>query len=287
MKKKLNFFWSKTAIYLSLGLHKWCPGYRRSLQLTKEAIQHFKTWIFSTFVGHFCPPGSGSGSVFKLRIRIQYGSGSETLRRTLTKLRFLPLGVRLFPIQLRFILIDILCLYRDVPVDPNNLFLASNSHIPILKTLLFFTLKVHDSHKSLLLSSEELLRPILCLYRYVGAGTSWSEYLISCLELSSRHLKNTDIFTLKTHDSPRSLPLSFEELLWPILCLYRDVPVDPNNLFLASNSHLAIFKTLIFFTLKAHDSPKSLPLSFEELLRPACPIRTFIKCLPRHPCDTS
>ncbi len=88
-KKKKNFLWSKTAIYLSLGLHKVCPGYRRSLQLTKEAIQHFKTWIFSTFVGHFCPPGSGS--VFKLRIRIQcsdwiriqygsgYGSGSETL----------------------------------------------------------------------------------------------------------------------------------------------------------------------------------------------------------------
>ncbi len=88
-KKNLIFFWSKTVIYLSLGLHKVCPGYRRSLQLTKEAIQHFKTWIFSTFVGHFCPPGSGSG--FKLRIRIQwsdwiriqygsgYGSGSETL----------------------------------------------------------------------------------------------------------------------------------------------------------------------------------------------------------------
>ncbi len=89
-KKKLTFFWSKTAIYLSLGLHKVCPGYRRSLQLTKEAIQHFKTWIFSTFVGHFCPPGSGSGSVFKLRIRIQwsdwiriqYGSGSETLQNS-------------------------------------------------------------------------------------------------------------------------------------------------------------------------------------------------------------
>jgi hypothetical protein len=42
-EKKLNFFLIKTAIYLSLGLHKVCPGYRRSLQLTKEAIQHFKT----------------------------------------------------------------------------------------------------------------------------------------------------------------------------------------------------------------------------------------------------
>ncbi len=32
------FFWSKTAIYLSLGLHKVCPSYRRSLQFSKEAI---------------------------------------------------------------------------------------------------------------------------------------------------------------------------------------------------------------------------------------------------------
>jgi hypothetical protein len=40
-KKKKNL--SKTAIYLSLGLHKVCPSYRRSLQLSKEAIQHFKT----------------------------------------------------------------------------------------------------------------------------------------------------------------------------------------------------------------------------------------------------
>ncbi len=89
-KNFLFIFWSKTAIYLSLGLHKVCPGYRRSLQLTKEPIQHFKTWIFSTFVGHFCPPGSDS--VFKLRIRIQWsdwiriqsgsGSGSETLSKT-------------------------------------------------------------------------------------------------------------------------------------------------------------------------------------------------------------
>ncbi len=61
-------------------LQKKPPAHKR-----QEAIQHFKTWIFSTFAGHFCPPGSGS--VFKLRIRIQwsdwiriqYGSGSETL----------------------------------------------------------------------------------------------------------------------------------------------------------------------------------------------------------------
>ncbi len=76
-EKKIKFFFIKNC---NLPIP-------RSLQLTKEAIQHFKTWIFSTFVGHFGPPGSGSGSVFKLRIRIQWsdwiriqsGSGSETL----------------------------------------------------------------------------------------------------------------------------------------------------------------------------------------------------------------
>jgi hypothetical protein len=37
------FFASKTTVYLSLGLHKEHPSYRRSLQLSKEAIQRFKT----------------------------------------------------------------------------------------------------------------------------------------------------------------------------------------------------------------------------------------------------
>jgi hypothetical protein len=36
-------FLSKTTIYLFLGLHKGCPSYRRSFQLPKENIQHFKT----------------------------------------------------------------------------------------------------------------------------------------------------------------------------------------------------------------------------------------------------
>jgi hypothetical protein len=49
-KLQLNFFFffflSKTTIYLSLGLHKECPSYRRSLQLSKVNIQHFKTWNF-------------------------------------------------------------------------------------------------------------------------------------------------------------------------------------------------------------------------------------------------
>jgi hypothetical protein len=44
-EKKLPviFFLSKATIYLSLGLHKERPGYKRSLLLSKENIQHFKT----------------------------------------------------------------------------------------------------------------------------------------------------------------------------------------------------------------------------------------------------
>ena len=36
------FFDKKIAIYLSLGLHKGRPSNRRSLQFSKENIQHFK-----------------------------------------------------------------------------------------------------------------------------------------------------------------------------------------------------------------------------------------------------
>ncbi len=36
-------------IYLSLGLHEEQPSYRRSLQPSKENIQHFKTIHFSYF----------------------------------------------------------------------------------------------------------------------------------------------------------------------------------------------------------------------------------------------
>ncbi len=59
LKKTKKNFWSKTTIYLSLGLHKERPSYIRSLQLSKEAIQHFKTWnflIFFYFYGSFLPP---------------------------------------------------------------------------------------------------------------------------------------------------------------------------------------------------------------------------------------
>jgi hypothetical protein len=42
LELKKNFF-SKTTIYLSLGLYEGRPSYKRSLQLSKENIQHFKT----------------------------------------------------------------------------------------------------------------------------------------------------------------------------------------------------------------------------------------------------
>jgi hypothetical protein len=37
------FFDKKITIYLSLGLHKGRPSYRRSLHPPKEKVQHFKT----------------------------------------------------------------------------------------------------------------------------------------------------------------------------------------------------------------------------------------------------
>jgi hypothetical protein len=42
-KKVKNFLDHKKYNLPSLGLHKERPGYRRSLQLSKENIQHFKT----------------------------------------------------------------------------------------------------------------------------------------------------------------------------------------------------------------------------------------------------
>ncbi len=79
------FFWSKTSIYLSLGLHKVYPSYRRSLQFSKEAIQHFKTWTFTNYCLLFWvifalldpdpDPYSeyGSGST----LPIEYGSNTD------------------------------------------------------------------------------------------------------------------------------------------------------------------------------------------------------------------
>ncbi len=72
-----KIFYSKTTIYLSLGLHEERPSYRRSLQLSKENIQHFKTWNFLIFF-YFC--GSFLPAWIRINwpdwIRIQFGSRS-------------------------------------------------------------------------------------------------------------------------------------------------------------------------------------------------------------------
>ncbi len=44
-----NYFFSKIVMYLSLGLLNGHPSYRRSLQPSKENIQHFKIWNLFTF----------------------------------------------------------------------------------------------------------------------------------------------------------------------------------------------------------------------------------------------
>ncbi len=66
-KKIKFFFWSKTAIYLSLGLHNERPSYRRSLQLSKEDMQYFKTWTLKKSF-YFC--GSLLPSWIRIQIRI-------------------------------------------------------------------------------------------------------------------------------------------------------------------------------------------------------------------------
>jgi hypothetical protein len=75
LKKKLNFFFNCNLV---------CPSYRRSLQLTKEAIQHFKTWTLKK-IFYFC--GSFLPSWIRIHwpdwIRIQSGSGSGSGSETL------------------------------------------------------------------------------------------------------------------------------------------------------------------------------------------------------------
>ncbi len=75
-KWRRKYCWKISFFHLSLGLHKGRPSYRRSFQPSKENIQHFKKWtfkLFSLFVGHFCPPGSGSG--YGSRDPVESGSG--------------------------------------------------------------------------------------------------------------------------------------------------------------------------------------------------------------------
>ncbi len=80
LMKKIQFFRSKIAILLTLGLRKGRPSYNRRLQTSKENTQYFKTWNFFTFFpfrGLFLP------SLFRIQpTNINAdpnGSGSTTL----------------------------------------------------------------------------------------------------------------------------------------------------------------------------------------------------------------
>jgi hypothetical protein len=68
--QKFIFFDKNIAIYLSLGLHKGRPSHRRSLQLSKENFQNFKTWNFLNFF-YFCgsPPPQLNPELIWIRIR--------------------------------------------------------------------------------------------------------------------------------------------------------------------------------------------------------------------------
>ncbi len=50
LKNLFIFLGSKIAIYVSLGLHKGRPSYKRNLQPSKENIHQLKTWNFFTFL---------------------------------------------------------------------------------------------------------------------------------------------------------------------------------------------------------------------------------------------
>ncbi len=65
LKKNWIFLGSKTTIYLSLDLHKERPSYRRSLQISKEAIQHFKKWTLKKI---FYFSGASLSSWIRIRI---------------------------------------------------------------------------------------------------------------------------------------------------------------------------------------------------------------------------
>ncbi len=95
-KLKKNYSWKKVKFFFDQKLQFTYPKASiKNVQVTEEAYssqmrpsntskREFLKKI-STFVGHFCPPGSGSGSRIRIRIhwpdwiRIQSGSGSETL----------------------------------------------------------------------------------------------------------------------------------------------------------------------------------------------------------------
>ncbi len=82
------FFGSKIAIYLCIGLHKGRTRYRRSLQASKENIQHCKPWKFFTFFyicGSFWPSWILDPATHINADPCGYGSTTPLFRKTKTK----------------------------------------------------------------------------------------------------------------------------------------------------------------------------------------------------------
>jgi hypothetical protein len=88
--KKINYFFGIKNYNLPIPR----PPERTSKLLKKPlalkrghpTLQNMKLFhLFSTFVGHFCPPGSGSESTDPIESGSGYGSGSATLDQRLSK----------------------------------------------------------------------------------------------------------------------------------------------------------------------------------------------------------
>ncbi len=130
--------------FKNYNLQKDVQATKEAPQLSKENIQHCKTWncktwnflSFSTFVGHYCPPGSG----FRIRIRIhwpdwiriQSGSWSETLMYT----RWIRLYLHLF--FCCFTLIKVFFIYFCSIFKITNMLQRYPTRIPV--TVLYFVI---------------------------------------------------------------------------------------------------------------------------------------------------
>jgi hypothetical protein len=92
MKKKFKFFFDQNCNFLSLGLHKLCPSYRRSLQISKEAIQHAKhellplLWVIFALLDP--DPDLDSESGFGFTGPIEYGSNPDPDTKLCLQVRY-------------------------------------------------------------------------------------------------------------------------------------------------------------------------------------------------------
>jgi hypothetical protein len=72
-EKKLNFFYQKLQLTYPYASIKYVQVTEEAFSSQKRPSNTSKHELLkknSTFVGHFCPPRSGSGSGFRIQIRI-------------------------------------------------------------------------------------------------------------------------------------------------------------------------------------------------------------------------